>query len=124
MNNTLVPSILIALLMALILGAGVGYLFGYDHGAQTVTEEMIGSFEECAAAGYPVMESYPEQCRTPEGQLFVREIPEEVEKETTLPPRPIVQEPVACTADAKICPDGTGVGRTGPNCEFAPCPGE
>lgn len=28
----------------------------------------------------------------------------------------------ACTADALICPDGTAVGRTGPNCEFAPCP--
>lgn len=32
--------------------------------------------------------------------------------------------PVGCTLDAKICPDGTSVGRTGPNCEFAPCPGE
>lgn len=31
-------------------------------------------------------------------------------------------EPVACTLDAKICPDGTAVGRTGPNCEFAACP--
>lgn len=30
--------------------------------------------------------------------------------------------PVACTMDAKICPDGTAVGRVGPNCEFAPCP--
>ncbi|VVB67212.1 Uncharacterised protein [Candidatus Norongarragalina meridionalis] len=30
--------------------------------------------------------------------------------------------PVACTAEAKICPDGSSVGRTGPNCEFAPCP--
>lgn len=29
---------------------------------------------------------------------------------------------IACTADAKICPDGTSVGRTGPNCEFAACP--
>lgn len=29
----------------------------------------------------------------------------------------------ACTMDAKICPDGTSVGRTGPNCEFAPCTG-
>lgn len=27
----------------------------------------------------------------------------------------------ACTQDAKICPDGSSVGRTGPNCEFAPC---
>lgn len=31
--------------------------------------------------------------------------------------------PVACTMEARICPDGTAVGRQGPNCEFAPCPG-
>jgi len=29
----------------------------------------------------------------------------------------------ACTEEAKLCPDGTAVGRTGPNCEFAACPG-
>ena len=34
-------------------------------------------------------------------------------------PNPVA---VACTAEAKICPDGKAVGRTGPNCEFAPCP--
>lgn len=28
----------------------------------------------------------------------------------------------ACTQEAKICPNGSAVGRTGPNCEFAPCP--
>ncbi|MCX6720914.1 MAG: hypothetical protein NTW11_03875 [Candidatus Staskawiczbacteria bacterium] len=32
------------------------------------------------------------------------------------------QNPVACTEEAKICPDGSAVGRTGPNCEFAQCP--
>ena len=31
---------------------------------------------------------------------------------------------ISCTADAKLCPDGSAVGRTGPNCEFAACPGE
>ncbi|MEK7601421.1 MAG: peptidoglycan-binding protein [Patescibacteria group bacterium] len=30
---------------------------------------------------------------------------------------------IACTMEAKICPDGTAVGRTGANCEFAACPG-
>lgn len=30
--------------------------------------------------------------------------------------------PVACTADAKLCPDGSYVGRTGTNCEFEECP--
>lgn len=32
-------------------------------------------------------------------------------------------EPVACTMDARICPDGSAVGRMPPDCEFAPCPG-
>lgn len=31
-------------------------------------------------------------------------------------------EPVVCTDDAKLCPDGSYVGRTGPNCEFTACP--
>ncbi len=30
---------------------------------------------------------------------------------------------IACTQEAKQCPDGSYVGRTGPNCEFAACPG-
>lgn len=28
----------------------------------------------------------------------------------------------ACTLDARICPDGSAVGRIPPSCEFAPCP--
>ncbi|TSC84698.1 MAG: Uncharacterized protein G01um101413_82 [Parcubacteria group bacterium Gr01-1014_13] len=31
-------------------------------------------------------------------------------------------EPVMCTMDAKQCPDGSYVGRSGPKCEFAKCP--
>jgi hypothetical protein len=33
-------------------------------------------------------------------------------------------EPVACTDDAMTCPDGSSVGREGPDCHFAPCPSE
>ena len=29
---------------------------------------------------------------------------------------------IACTEEAKMCPDGSSVGRTGPNCEFEECP--
>ncbi|HTE48625.1 MAG TPA: plastocyanin/azurin family copper-binding protein [Candidatus Paceibacterota bacterium] len=29
---------------------------------------------------------------------------------------------VACTMEAKLCPDGSYVGRTGPKCEFSACP--
>ncbi|MBI3618097.1 MAG: hypothetical protein HY210_07785 [Candidatus Omnitrophica bacterium] len=30
----------------------------------------------------------------------------------------------ACTQEAKLCSDGSYVGRVSANCEFAPCPGE
>ena len=36
----------------------------------------------------------------------------------------MVQKPeqIACTMEAKLCPDGSYVGRTGPKCEFTDCP--
>jgi hypothetical protein len=43
-----------------------------------------------------------------------------------IPGEPLEEEieETFCTLDAKICPDGSSVGRSGPNCEFAPCPAE
>jgi hypothetical protein len=39
-------------------------------------------------------------------------------------PKPVGEpEPVFCTQEAKLCPDGSYVGRTGPKCEFTACPG-
>lgn len=31
-------------------------------------------------------------------------------------------QPIACPMDAKVCPDGTAVGRTGLSCTFPACP--
>ncbi len=40
-------------------------------------------------------------------------------KKKILEPKPT---PIVCTQEAKICPDGSAVGRSGPQCEFALCP--
>jgi hypothetical protein len=45
-------------------------------------------------------------------------LPEQQVQVTTKPE----SSQVACTMEAKLCPDGSSVGRSGPNCEFAPCP--
>ncbi len=47
--------VLIAVIVVALVGVG-GLLF-WRH-----SEGAITSFEECAAAGNPIMESYPEQC--------------------------------------------------------------
>jgi len=41
-----------------------------------IEHNIITDFEECAAAGNPVMESHPRQCRA-DGQTFVEELSEE-----------------------------------------------
>lgn len=43
----------------------------------------VNSFEDCAKL-YPVMESYPEQCNTPDGKHFTKEL-SDVEKEKLRP---------------------------------------
>ena len=40
-------------------------------------------------------------------------------KDTILPDD---DEQVFCTQEALMCPDGSYVGRSGPKCEFSPCP--
>jgi hypothetical protein len=47
-----------------------------------------------------------------------------VDQTSPLPSATPTGEQVACTQEAMLCPDGyTYVSREGPNCEFAPCPG-
>lgn len=36
--------------------------------------------------------------------------------------QPNQEEQIACTMEARICPDGSSVGRSGPDCAFAACP--
>ncbi len=69
-------------------------------------EEKITSFEECAAAGHPVLESYPRQCITPDGQVFVEDIGNELEKLDIIRinnPRPnqIVESPLVIEGEAR-----------------------
>jgi hypothetical protein len=169
-------------------------------------QPVITNFEECAQAGYPILEIYPEQCRTPDGRLFTRSMNSgatefgssitlrlneqakfidgltvtlaeindsrcksgvvciwagelssqfkllggNIKQDTQIRLGTITAKSatrdgytfmlqgatentstitvtkvggqVACTQEAKLCPDGSAVGRIGPNCEFAPCP--
>lgn len=76
----------IALVLVVVIAALViaffalnSYIYSEKQGDPTdiasTTPESVLSFEDCAAAGYPVMESYPRQCRTPDGRTYAEEIP-------------------------------------------------
>ncbi len=65
MKNTTQKKIVIASVLLLILSIGA-ILYFYKKDNNTVS-----SFEECRRAGYPILESYPEQCKTPDGKTFI-----------------------------------------------------
>lgn len=58
--------VIIAIILVLLAGLIISM-------SQSPSQAVISSFQECADAGYPIMESYPEQCRTPDGRTFVNE---------------------------------------------------
>jgi hypothetical protein len=66
----------------------------------------VNSFDECVGAGYPVQESYPEQCRVPEGETFIEDIGNVLEKKDIIQiitPRPndLIKSPVTIEGEAR-----------------------
>ena len=70
------------------------------------SNDSINSFDECIAAGYPAMESYPRQCRTSDGKSFTEYIGNELEKMDLIRidyPRPDqeIESPLAIEGEAR-----------------------
>ncbi|MDH7594283.1 MAG: hypothetical protein QHG99_08045 [Methanomicrobiales archaeon] len=70
-GTLITPAISVLALLAILFATGcVGWV------KETVKkgDEQIEDFDTCVSAGYPVMESCPRQCRTPEGQVFIEDL--------------------------------------------------
>ena len=90
------------------IGIGAAVLiiaaFAYDWGKESVSP--VESFAECAAAGFPIMESYPRQCRSTDGRIFREDIGNELEKDNLIrisEPRPnaMITSPLNVTGMAR-----------------------
>jgi hypothetical protein len=67
-------------LSVIILGC-VGFSTFYFYAWQESKKKLaVYGFQGCVNAGYPVLESYPAQCRTPDGKSFTEYIGNELEK--------------------------------------------
>lgn len=60
------PLIVVIVLAVLVVGLGTWLLVRL----LTPPAPSVNSYAECVAAGYPILEIYPEQCRTPDGRTF------------------------------------------------------
>lgn len=66
MNKLIIPIIAV-----LILAAGISGYFILQKTTLPKPSQEITSFEECAKAGYPILEFYPRQCKTSDSRTFI-----------------------------------------------------
>ncbi len=97
--------IFILSLIIIIFGGIALYFFTFFKPGEVPTFN-INNFEECVSAGYPVLESYPRQCKTPEGKTFTEDIGNELEKSDLIKvntPRPnqAIQSPIVIEGEAR-----------------------
>ncbi len=71
---------IIGLIVLLILIFIVGFFILTSNKKESIA---VTNFEECVAAGYAVLESYPRQCNTPEGRNFVEKVDSPVTSKPT-----------------------------------------
>ncbi len=95
-----------------------GFVLGQNQSKKDVSQTPIITLEPSptpTCTPRPAcLDSFP-RCLMPEDINICPPSPEPSQTEDT-------DRKIFCTQEAKQCPDGTWVGRTGPNCEFTKCP--
>jgi putative hemolysin len=73
-KKTKITILILLIILAIIIGL-VSINMSLNTLPQTGDEQdlTIFDFDSCVSAGYPVLESYPAQCKTPDGRTFTQE---------------------------------------------------
>jgi hypothetical protein len=66
------PTTLAIVVLILVILAGAGW-FAYISMRPASPAPVVASFADCVAAGYPVLETSPRQCKTPDGRTYAEE---------------------------------------------------
>ncbi len=81
----------ILILLLIVVAFGVFFIHESTSGSPIFSQLGLGNllhtastFEECAAAGNPIMESYPRQCRTKNGKTFTEDVGNVVVKQNLI----------------------------------------
>lgn len=99
MKKTIIPILILIILIGTVM-----YFIVFKKTELPVA--TVTNFETCVNKGYPVLESYPRSCKTPEGQTFVENIGNEIEKANLIKvenPRPnqIIASPLVIKGQAR-----------------------
>lgn len=104
-HRSMQKKILLLVAIAVALGA---LMYFNQKGSESgiLPTSTVTTYEACVAAGYPVQESYPERCVTPDGLTFTRDIGNELEQSDKIrlsTPRPgeTITSPLELVGEAR-----------------------
>ena len=92
--------------MLLIIFIGLFMFWNKENVEEEDIIVAVNSFEECVSQGSPVMESYPRMCSASNGEIFIEDIGNILEKDDLIHidmPRPndLVQSPLMISGEAR-----------------------
>ena len=114
-SKGIILPVVVAVVSLVVVVVIFSYGISNDNSQQRLADTVLEFFQnkEAIDNGQNIIDNENENSRS---DAPIKEVP--------IPESDNEEELIFCTADAKICPDGSGVGRVPPSCEFAPCPGE
>lgn len=108
--------------IVVVLALIVGLLLALSNIAKTQRMYLIANFQECKDAGYPIMESYPEQCATPDGRTFVNDVMPPITSGMPAPGTPYLSSNgcavAGCSGQLCISQEEAAAGGGVSTCEF------
>ena len=111
-NKISTPALIGTIVILAIIG-GLIFALAANNNQQELLS--ISSFAECAGAGYPIKESYPERCTTPDGRSFVNES----QSSDPLPPRDLTLNGCAVAGcSGELCVSAEEAKSVVTTCEF------
>ncbi len=95
--------IIFVILILIILGAG---FLTWKYLSNKAEIAKISSFDECVAKNFPVLESYPRQCKTPDGRTFAEDVGNALDKQDLIKvteplPNAVIQSPLTIRGEAR-----------------------
>lgn len=100
--------IIILILLTFVIGLVAGFDIGYNHASNKKMHHAYSHLRYRSIIKQKNHSNFEYVNLDPKTDLPISD--------------PEFDYPTACTMEAKICPDGSSVGRQGPNCDFSPCP--
>lgn len=110
-----VPTMLAACVVLTLI---IGLLLSLVNIAKRERMYLISTFTECIEGGYPILESYPRQCATPDGRVFTETLAQVRNDEYVKKPQVLDNGCVIAGCSGQLCVSSREKSSVVTTCEY------